>query len=107
MKMAWLGIVCVGLMGCASDRSAPQKVATAQVVEAACGECMFGLAGIGCDLAVRIDGQAYFVDGASIDDYGDAHGADGFCKAIRQARVEGEVLDGRFQVSFFELLPQK
>ena len=29
--------------------------------------------GNGCDLAVRIDGQVYYVDGSSIDDHGDAH----------------------------------
>jgi hypothetical protein len=48
-------------------------------VEAACGECRFGLPGSGCDLAVRIDGVAYFVDGTGIDDHGDAHAQDGFC----------------------------
>jgi hypothetical protein len=34
--------------------------------------------GKACDLAVRIDGKAYFVDGTSIDSHGDAHAADGF-----------------------------
>ena len=42
-------------------------------VEASCGQCNFGLAEPqGCDLAVRIQGKAYFVDGAHIDDHGDA-----------------------------------
>jgi hypothetical protein len=31
-----------------------------QVVETACGECQFKLAGKGCDLAVRIDGKGLF-----------------------------------------------
>lgn len=75
------------------------------VVEAACGECMFGLEGEGCDLAVRIDGHAYFVDGAKIDDHGDAHAEDGFCSLVRKAKVKGEIKDGRFVVESFELLP--
>ncbi len=75
------------------------------VVEAACGQCQFDLPGTGCDLAVRIDGQAYFVDGTGIDEHGDAHAADGFCNAVRRARVTGEVVDGRFAARSFELLP--
>ncbi|MGQ0553579.1 MAG: DUF6370 family protein [Planctomycetota bacterium] len=75
------------------------------LVEAACGQCQFGLVGEGCDLAVRIDGQAYFVDGTSIDEHGDAHAADGFCQAVRQARVSGQVQGDRFQATSFELLP--
>ena len=63
--------------------------------------------GKGCDLAVRIDGQGYLVDGAQIDQFGDAHAADGFCNAIRQARVTGQIKEGRFAASSFELLPAK
>ncbi len=73
-------------------------------VEAACGECRFGLPGSGCDLAVRIDGVAYFVDGTGIDDHGDAHAEDGFCNAIRHADVEGEVVNGRFLARSFRLV---
>jgi hypothetical protein len=36
------------------------------------------LKGYACDLAVRIDGKTYFVDGTSIDSHGDAHAEDGF-----------------------------
>lgn len=86
------------------------SVATTQqdqglVVEAACGQCLFGLAGNDCDLAVRIDGKAYFVDGTGIDDHGDAHSDDGLCNAVRQARVQGGVENGRFIATSFELLP--
>lgn len=76
------------------------------IVETACGECQFGLEGRDCDLAVRIDGQAYFVDGANIDDYGDAHADDGFCSAIRKAKVKGAIENGRFVVESFELIAQ-
>lgn len=73
-------------------------------VETACGECQLGLSGHGCDLAVRIDGKAYFVDGTNINDHGDAHAKDGFCNAIRKANVQGELVKGRYQVSYFKLV---
>ena len=76
-----------------------------QVVDASCGECQFKMKGSGCDLAVRIDGKSYFVDGAKLDDHGDAHSQQGMCNAIRKARVTGEIKDGRFVASAFELLP--
>ncbi len=74
-----------------------------QVVDAACGECQFGLTGKSCDLAVRINGQAYFVSGTSIDEHGDAHAKDGFCNAVRKASVQGEVKDGKFAATYFKL----
>ncbi|MBB2150404.1 DUF6370 family protein [Pedobacter gandavensis] len=77
---------------------------TPHIVETACGECKFGLKGKECDLAVRIDGHAYFVDGTDIDDHGDAHAKDGFCNKIRKAEVTGKVVNGRFKASFFNLL---
>ncbi len=79
----------------------------AQIVEAACGQCQFEMKGNGCDLAVRIDGKSYFVDGTSIDSHGDAHANDGFCAAIRQAEVVGSILDNRFKATSFKLVPQK
>lgn len=78
-----------------------------QVVEASCGECNFGLHGKSCDLAVRINGKPYFVDGAKIDDFGDAHASDGFCAAVRKAEVQGKVVNGRFKATYFKLLKNK
>ncbi|OGX84959.1 hypothetical protein BEN48_15365 [Hymenobacter glacialis] len=75
------------------------------LVEAACGQCQLGLPGKGCDLAVRVAGRAYFVTGTGIDSHGDAHARDGFCNTIRQARVQGKVVDNVFNVSYFELVP--
>ena len=60
--------------------------------------------GDGCDLAVRIDGNAYYVDGSSIDDHGDAHGDDGLCNCIRKAKVSGEIVDGRFVATSVEVI---
>ena len=78
-----------------------------QIVEASCGQCQFGMKEKGCDLAVRIDGKSYFVDGTAIDSHGDAHANDGFCAAIRKAAVVGEIKNNRFVVSSFKLLPEE
>lgn len=78
-----------------------------QIVEASCGQCQFGMEGKECDLAVRIEGKTYFVDGTHIDKHGDAHADDGFCAKVRKAEVVGEVVDNRFKVTYFKLLPEK
>lgn len=76
-----------------------------EVVETACGECQFGLKGKSCDLAVRIDGKSYFVDGTNINDHGDAHDNDGFCNAIRKAEVQGTLVNNRYTITYFKLIP--
>ncbi|MGQ0740627.1 MAG: DUF6370 family protein [Bacteroidota bacterium] len=88
-----------------SKTSVPDSTKKIQTVEASCGQCQFKLQGKGCDLAVRIDGKAYFVDGTKIDDHGDAHAHDGFCEAIRRAEVQGAVVNNRFKATYFKLLP--
>ncbi len=85
--------------------SMPDSTKKIQVVETACGQCKFGLKEKGCLLAVRIKGQAYFVDGTTIDEHGDAHADDGFCNAVRKAEVQGTVVNGRFKATYFKLLP--
>jgi len=76
-----------------------------QTVELSCGQCQFDLnSQDGCDLAVRIDDIAYFVDGANIDDFGDAHDKNtGFCEVIRTAQVSGRVENNRFKINTIEL----
>ena len=76
-----------------------------QVVEAACGQCQFEMTEkSGCDLAVRIDGKSYFVDGTNIHEHGDAHADDGFCEVIRKASVKGKIIEGRFKSESFILI---
>ena len=76
-----------------------------QIVEAACRQCQFNMTEkSGCDLAVRINGKSYFVDNTNIDDHGDAHADDGFCSTVRTARVQGEIVEGRFKVELFKLI---
>lgn len=89
----------------ANDPAVQSKDPDFQVVEAACGQCRLGLPGKDCNLAVRLNGKAYFVDGTTIDEHGDAHAADGFCQAIRKAEVKGTVVNDRFKVTEFKLLP--
>jgi hypothetical protein len=78
-----------------------------KIVETSCGQCNFGMTGKGCELAVRIDGKSYFVDGTTIHDHGDAHAAEGFCSAVRKAEVSGEIVGDRFKATSFVLVPQK
>ena len=86
----------------AQEKKTEQKP---QIVEASCGQCQFGMKDKkGCDLAVRLDGKAYFVEGTTIDEHGDAHASDGFCEAIRKAKVQGKVKDDKFKVTYFKLL---
>ncbi len=86
-------------------RATPDSTKKVQIVETSCGQCQFGLkTKKGCDLAVRIDGKAYFVEGTTIDEHGDAHASDGFCEAIRKAKVQGKVKDDKFKVTYFKLL---
>ena len=75
-----------------------------QIVLASCGQCQFGMGENGCDLAIRIDGHNYFVDGTKIDDHGDAHAHNGFCNAIRKAEVSGTITNGRFFAQEFKLV---
>ena len=76
---------------------------TNQIVEASCGQCQFGMEGDGCDLAVRIDGKSYYVDGSNIDDHGD----DGLCNCIRKAKVTGDIKNGRFVAATLKELPNE
>ena len=102
-----LGIVCLFLAITASAQEKIEQTKT-QIVEASCGQCQFGMKDKkGCDLAVRIDGISYFVDGTSLDSHGDAHASDGFCSVIRKAAVTGTIESGRFKATTFTLLPNE
>ena len=115
MRSFFSGIVCLLFVSSAFGQKSDPKVSTPdpnkkiQIVETACGECQFKLSGKGCDLAVRIDGKSYFVDGTDIDSHGDAHAKDGFCNAVRKAEVQGEIVNDRFKVTYFKVLksPEK
>ena len=103
-KILYLAILFSATLASAQDKKEEPKP---QIVEASCGQCQFGMEGHGCELAVRIEGKSYFVDGSSIDSHGDAHANDGFCAAVRKAEVVGKVVDNKFKVTSFKLLPKK
>ena len=88
-----------------TDSLIGNNISINQVVKAACGQCQFRMTEKpGCDLAVKIDGISYFVDGTTIHDHGDEHADDGFCQAIRQAKVKGKIIDGRFKAESFTVI---
>ena len=109
--LSWLPVVgLIFLSACDSGPAPGQASGSADkhaVVEAGCGQCLLGLKTEkkGCDLAVRIDGKSYFVDGFKMDDFGDAHAKDGMCNATRQAEVVGEIKNDRYVASSFKLVP--
>lgn len=106
MKNLLLTTVCSLWAFFSFAQQAPQKQINLkdQVVEASCGTCNFGIQGKKCELAVKIDGQAYFVDGTTIKDHGDEHGKNGFCNALKKAKVSGSIVDGRFRSTSFSLV---
>ena len=96
------------LLGFAAN-AATNKVITSfsdstQIVKTACGECVFGKQGTGCQLAVKIKGKVYFVEGTTIDDHGDEHAEDGFCNTQRKAKVSGKIVGDKFVATSFELV---
>ena len=74
--------------------------------EIACGQCQFEMTSQGgCDLAVKIDGESYFVDGFNIDDFGDAHAKHtGFCEVIRKGKATGKIVNNRFEMESLEFM---
>lgn len=111
MRILFSIIFCLSLSAAFAQTKKDLSVADShklvQVVDVACGECQFGLKGKDCRLAIRTAGKAYFVEGTSIDEHGDAHAPDGFCQAVRKAEVQGSIVNNKFAVTYFKLLPTK
>lgn len=110
----FLSIICFNLLAISAiaqntsvKEAQPDSTKKIKIVDASCGQCQFHMAGKGCDLAVRIDGKSYFVDGTSIDDHGDAHAKDGFCEAVKKAKVQGEIFNNRFVATYFILMTKE
>lgn len=75
-----------------------------QEVEASCGMCQFNAKDKDCALSIRFESNIYSVVGTDIDKHGDAHAKDGFCNAIRKAKVSGTLKNGKLLVKKFELV---
>lgn len=108
----WIIGICLSALvsGCGpkSEATVAINLDTPTTVEASCGQCQLGMKGRkGCDLAIRHNGTAYFVDGFKITDLeADNHAAGGMCTTVRQAKVTGQTTaNGRFAAATFELLP--
>ena len=99
--MKKLLIVCLLVLASCSS-----KKEIKQIAEVSCGQCKFDIEEpMGCDLAVRIVNKAYFIDGANIDDFGDAHDkTTGFCNVIRKANVVGSIEEGRFKATSIKII---
>lgn len=98
----------IGSYAASAQTTAKKNTITNQVVELSCGECNFKMKGKSCDLAVRIDGKAYFVDGKKIDDFGDSHDENtGLCNVVKKANVTGEIVNNRFKATAIKIVPSK
>ena len=73
------------------------------LVLASCGMCNFGTKDKTCSLSIQISKKAYSVKGTHIDDHGDSHAKDGFCNAVRVAKVSGKVEKDNFIAETFIL----
>lgn len=105
MKHLITVIIAAGiLVSCAVSK---QQKEMNQIVEISCGICQFDMTGDKCDLAARIDDKTYYIEGSSFEDHGDEHADDGFCNAVRQAQITGQIKHGILMVSSIELLPYK
>jgi len=88
-------LLVLGVTGCTDSSTA----APTQTVQAGCGSCTYAIEGVkSCELAVKVDGKAYLVSGASVD----AHEA-GLCIAEKQAEVSGKVEGDKFVATSFKL----
>ncbi|MDG1427424.1 MAG: DUF6370 family protein [Crocinitomicaceae bacterium] len=104
MKILSLFSFLLILASCATTRITDNEID--KVVEVSCGTCQFGMIGESCQLAIRVDGKEYFVEGSTLQDHGDEHDAEGgMCNAVRYAHVKGSKKYGVYMVSSFELLP--
>ena len=96
MRSFFSSIVCLLFISSAFGQKSDPRVSTPdpnkkiQIVETACGECQFKLSGKGCELAVRIDGKSYFVDGTDIDSHGDAHAKMAFVMLLEKQKFRAK-----------------
>ncbi|PHR22518.1 MAG: hypothetical protein COA38_17940 [Fluviicola sp.] len=108
MKLLWtLGLFMTLSVNSIAQETVAIEKQKEQIVEASCGICQFSMDGNSCDLAIRIDGKSYYVEGAKMDDHGDAHSAHGMCNEIRQAKVIGKVVGDKFIATSFKLIEVK
>ena len=63
---------------------------------ASCGMRTIGTKDRTCSLSIQINKEAYNVKGTHIDDHRDSHAKDGFCNAVKVAKVSGKIEKDNF-----------
>ncbi len=98
-----LPLLLLALTGC--NRAEKPVQLTDATVTVGCAMCQFEVEGAkGCFWAVDIGDTAYPVDGTLPHDH-NSHAADGMCNMKRKAVVDGELKNGQFVATRFELVP--
>jgi hypothetical protein len=108
MKNLLIVLAClISFQLVAQEKSNPLKFDPTKktyAVLASCGTCSFKMKATGCPLAIKLDDKYYLVEGTTIDEHGDAHADDGFCNAIKKAKVQGSIEADKFKVTYFEVV---
>jgi hypothetical protein len=100
-------ILVISLFLVSSSANAQKKDKTYKVL-ASCGQCQLDMnTKKGCDLAIQYAGKKYWVEGSGIEDHGDSHASEGFCNAIRKAKVTGTFKENQFYATSFVLIQKK
>jgi hypothetical protein len=81
------------------DAHASLGMISDKTVEAGCSMCVFHVAGAkSCDLAVKLDGKTYMVNGAKVD-------AHQFCSGAKKCVVSGKIEGDKFVATKFDVKP--
>ena len=85
-----------------------QKKVENLITDAGCGMCMFKKKNTeGCAMAVKIDNKIYTVEGIDKKHFGPMHSENGYCKALKKARITGEIRKEKFYATKFEYVNEK
>ena len=85
-----------------SPATATVTAAAEQTVQVGCASCTYKMAGVeGCVTAAKIGDKPYLVTGFDLN----AHKS-GLCKAPKQAKIIGQVQDGKFVASSIKLIDE-
>ena len=106
MSPRFIIAIAIGLVFPACAKDEPSVQIEDQVIEVACGHCVFDMEGqeqAGCPWAAHVEGEYYLLSGPVPQDH-HKHQPDGICSMPRQARVNGYVHGEYFVATEFELL---
>ena len=85
--------------------SIPKNGNVEGLVIASCGICNFdSRKSRSCSLFIKINNEIYPVNGTTVNDHGDMHAKEGFCRVKRIAYVSGNIKKGIFYSNIFKLI---